>query len=695
MSDDTIVTSYATNTVTIGSFKGSSQTTEYTLSDVDTAYKNAVLTIDAILHGTSSSPTTPPTLDAAAATSLSNQVTLLRNLLLKGITSPVDPTQPDGIQKTYYMTTEMADQVTILFKALQLLGVTIPNDATSPVTITLGQAQLLQEIDSASLLLNGLFTFALSSDNTRSVQSLVELDYIKTANDILSDQLSSLEQALEATKSTLDYLGNLQEIHNQIVISNSTSFANKFNIFASAGTFGSPSAFLSAYNKAASTFFSPPITPSTKLIPDNSAYATITVPTGGAALLNDTTIVKERFFALRTDLLGMPTIPDSTGSIITAEKQSNGKYTLKDSNFTTLSTDVDINIGDGGINGKDKYVFLAPHSYSDTFRTAYDLQTRGSDHSDGYNVSFTFNGGGTQSASFLYSYEDTTSSTLNASNLVIDRIRMQTIGSNFQSLNSDILAVTNAGDANISIAVGWFASTFLNRLVVNSGGLTSGQFQTALNNLGVPTSQQYVFASIGTPTPLPVNVPGTFAAGQGVWIAFLNGFYTVDTNPNHTISGFVRLKNQLVDVRNQLIKQLHYLSGATPRINVTPSNPLGDEDPNALVGRLRKVVDDLNATLVTAGGVPITASTSINDSYIGIRKWLLDNYDKQQTSANLSGAFQQNINFAITAGQSRKDTETQKVQRFLYVFEEYYKSASAVLQQLTQILERMAQGIAR
>lgn len=58
-----------------------------------------------------------------------------------------------------------------------------------------------------------------------------------------------------------------------------------------------------------------------------------------------------------------------------------------------------------------------------------------------------------------------------------------------------------------------------------------------------------------------------------------------------------------------------------------------------------------------------------------------------------AGTFQQNITFAITAGQSFNDTQKEKVRRYMFVFEEYYKSASSMLQKISQLIEKMAQGI--
>lgn len=59
------------------------------------------------------------------------------------------------------------------------------------------------------------------------------------------------------------------------------------------------------------------------------------------------------------------------------------------------------------------------------------------------------------------------------------------------------------------------------------------------------------------------------------------------------------------------------------------------------------------------------------------------------------GQIQKEITEAITAGESLNDRQKEEVRRFLFVFEEYYKSAAAILSKITQIIEKMAQGIAR
>jgi hypothetical protein len=48
---------------------------------------------------------------------------------------------------------------------------------------------------------------------------------------------------------------------------------------------------------------------------------------------------------------------------------------------------------------------------------------------------------------------------------------------------------------------------------------------------------------------------------------------------------------------------------------------------------------------------------------------------------------------AITSAQGLNDTQTEQVRQYMFIFEEYYKSASALLNAITQIIQKFAQGI--
>lgn len=142
---------------------------------------------------------------------------------------------------------------------------------------------------------------------------------------------------------------------------------------------------------------------------------------------------------------------------------------------------------------------------------------------------------------------------------------------------------------------------------------------------------------------------------------------------------------QFLDLRNDIAAQIRALSGVTPGAGT-------EEENGTLLGNLRIVYDNMQASLLKAGGSGDTLNVKN-----ALRLWILDG--ENDLSTHLSGLepgeIQRKLTAAITAGQSLNDTQKEEVRRYLFVFEEYYKSAAAILTKITQILERMAQGIAR
>lgn len=120
------------------------------------------------------------------------------------------------------------------------------------------------------------------------------------------------------------------------------------------------------------------------------------------------------------------------------------------------------------------------------------------------------------------------------------------------------------------------------------------------------------------------------------------------------------------DLRDQLQDQLDALA---PFVDV--------DDPNGIYQTGLRVIQD------------------IDDA--GPEGWVMDRYDVVDSSAESSdaGAYQNNLSLAMTASQSLSDTQKEQVRRYLFIFEEYYKSAGAMLNKITSIIERMAQNIAR
>jgi hypothetical protein len=148
--------------------------------------------------------------------------------------------------------------------------------------------------------------------------------------------------------------------------------------------------------------------------------------------------------------------------------------------------------------------------------------------------------------------------------------------------------------------------------------------------------------------------------------AFYIGNTEITSAGSPGYSGFI---SSLSQAKSALLTQLTFLSG------ITDTN-----DPNTLYAKLKVVYNDL---------------PNLN-SFNSVSKWVMDNYDAHGSeAATTAGVFQQHLTDAITAGQSLNSSQQQKVQNYLFVFQQYYQSAAAILNALEQIISRMAQAAGR
>lgn len=147
--------------------------------------------------------------------------------------------------------------------------------------------------------------------------------------------------------------------------------------------------------------------------------------------------------------------------------------------------------------------------------------------------------------------------------------------------------------------------------------------------------------------------------------------------------------NELIRIRDAIRQELVSLSAQGPAASIT--------SPDSLFGKLKAVYNDINTKFTVSGTqIPVSANTPLTQAFSGFSAWLIDNYSSfSSPNATLSGQIQQNITFAISAGESLNDSQKQSVRRYLFVFQEYYQSASQVLTQINQLLTQMAQNIAR
>lgn len=148
--------------------------------------------------------------------------------------------------------------------------------------------------------------------------------------------------------------------------------------------------------------------------------------------------------------------------------------------------------------------------------------------------------------------------------------------------------------------------------------------------------------------------------------------------------------SQFVLYANQLSADVTKLSAVTPRLS-TGTPGVTEEDPNSLLAKVRSVLTDIR----TKAGLAYSNSNAVNATKAptALTAWITDSYSNQTPGATSVGAYQNNLSLAITAGQSLNNTQSTGIQNYLFVFEEFYKSAAALITAINQIIVKMADGI--
>lgn len=234
----------------------------------------------------------------------------------------------------------------------------------------------------------------------------------------------------------------------------------------------------------------------------------------------------------------------------------------------------------------------------------------------------------------------------------------------------------------------------------NALGTTNGVLNTLAavqdfhNKISVSVKKSFVF-DYTTPTDDSDNyksfkVQASAYFGQpiipAIFSSWVRASFTNGVNPGGTIVAIpvnvltfqgAAAINSLVNLKASVLAQITALSNI---LTPTQRNATG-----SLYSNLKAVYNDLSTVTSVSAGTDVNANTF---------KWFLDNYDVTEGSdLTDQGQIQANLTKAITAAESLNDTQKEDVRNFLFVFEEYYKSASAILQKITQIIEKIAQGI--
>lgn len=177
---------------------------EYTTGSVKQIFQDNIEAIQAVFNTSTGSLT---------GADYDNLIAALNNLKTVAANGQVDPISG----QTFYLTAEMTISLNLLIESLQAAGIPPVIPPTSdPTKIWLLQGwQSLASFGVADILKNSLI-YSVSA--TRTLQSLLQLEYVKAGNDYLSQHMVDLANALSTTQGVLNSLGVVQNVSNQIAV---------------------------------------------------------------------------------------------------------------------------------------------------------------------------------------------------------------------------------------------------------------------------------------------------------------------------------------------------------------------------------------------------------------------------------------------------------------------------------------------
>lgn len=125
---------------------------------------------------------------------------------------------------------------------------------------------------------------------------------------------------------------------------------------------------------------------------------------------------------------------------------------------------------------------------------------------------------------------------------------------------------------------------------------------------------------------------------------------------------------------------------------------IGTYSVTTIISNLKYLIQQIGAAggSSAAGGLVQSLNSVLNDfknlqntnQATAIQTWI------QDTQSNDPGGFQQRLSNAVVSSQSFNDTERENLREVMFVYEEFYKSATGLLSTLDTLLKKMGDAIA-
>jgi len=125
---------------------------------------------------------------------------------------------------------------------------------------------------------------------------------------------------------------------------------------------------------------------------------------------------------------------------------------------------------------------------------------------------------------------------------------------------------------------------------------------------------------------------------------------------------------------------------------VSPQN--GRNVAGTLANAIFSVIKDISAAFE---GIVIDGNPNLNTQlFEAVKEWIIDNQDVLVSETGAQGnalAIQDRITNAIKTAENLEETQREDVRRYLFLFQEFYKSAAAMIELLEQMFSKITRGI--
>lgn len=139
-------------------------------------------------------------------------------------------------------------------------------------------------------------------------------------------------------------------------------------------------------------------------------------------------------------------------------------------------------------------------------------------------------------------------------------------------------------------------------------------------------------------------------------------------------------------------------------VNLEKINPTQNNRniPNTLANQIYLVLKDISAQFSAVGytgdinNLYLTNPTLFESTFRpAVQTWVLDGQQKTIGASTLQsqiGAIQNHLSIAVSSAQNLNDTQRDNVRSYMYVFQQFYKTASTMLDMLTQAIQKIGQN---